>query len=109
MALLFFLFPQPEKHPYAKASGYLQHLNQQHSAEEAQFFRVPAQLPDIVKGWPWFCTNNMGLKMHQTCHTFSVVTPLAGRLSSTAHPTLEPVPPDILEEVDLFLDCRGVH
>ena len=34
---------------YTKSCGYLQHLNQQHSAEEAQSFRIPAQLPDIVK------------------------------------------------------------
>ena len=33
----------------------------------------------------------------------SVDTPLAGQLPSTAPPALEPVPPDILEEVDSLL------
>ncbi len=38
-----------DKPPYTKSCGYLQHLNQQHSTEEAQSFRIPAQLPEIVK------------------------------------------------------------
>ena len=75
-----------DKPPYTKSCGYLQHLNnQQHSTEEAQSFRIPAQLPEIVKcrTCGQFCTNTKGLKMHKTCHRSSVVPPLAGQLPPT--------------------------
>ncbi len=66
----------------------------QHSIEEAQSFRIPAQLPDIVKcrTCGQFCTNAKGLKMHQTRHRSSAVPPLAGQLPPTTPPTPLPAP-----------------
>jgi hypothetical protein len=82
-----------DKPPYTKSCGYLQHLNQQYSTEEAQSFRIPAQLLDIVKcrTCGQFCTNTKGLKMHQTRHRSSAVPPLAGQLPPTT--PLTPLPP----------------
>ena len=75
------------------------------STEEVQSFRIPAQLPDIVKcrSCGQFGTNTKGLKRHQTRHRSSVVPPLAGQLPPTTSPTPLPpelVPPDIFEEID---------
>ena len=65
-----FTCPSPrcrDKLPYAKACGYIQHLNQQHHLEEAQSLRIPTRLPDIVKCRPCghFCQNAKGLASHK--------------------------------------------
>ena len=87
---------------YAKASGFIQHLNQQHKLEEAQSLRIPDRLPDIVKCrlCGTFCQNAKGLAAHQK-HKHkqqSVVPSPAGQLNpaeAPPPPDPDPAPPDL--------------
>ena len=99
-----FRCPSPrcrDKGLYAKASGFIQHLNQQHKLEEAQSLRIPARLPDIVKCrlCGKFCQNAKGLASHQKQkHKQSVVVPSpAGQhpAEAPAPPAPDPTPPDL--------------
>jgi len=94
-----------DKPPYANSSRYIQHLNQQHSAEEAQSLRISTQLPDIIKCriCGRFCMNNTGLKLHQSSkHKASVAPSTVDQLPPTdPTPSIPPelAPPDLLEAV----------
>jgi hypothetical protein len=103
MALLFFLFPQPELASVAPFDAVRINLLTLKRRVAIYNTLIPAQLPEIVKcrTCGQFCTNNRVLKRHRSATRLQRAdTPLAGQLPSTALPTLEPVPPDLLEEVD---------